>query len=612
MVALRTTWLVSILLSLTALSRASTDQSGVPLTDFEGITHQNHDIANDSRFLDEYTQEDLLVMRTLEISCVEKGILLFNWLAPEANFRYDPKDVTYHLFVTLGEGYDFTAMKLKDIKDEFEKKKTSHYFEIKGETEYIFKDIKPTNKMYSVLFVAEVGKVMSDIKKSTMDVLVHGIVPKSGNYTYASHVSFEADMKLEVTTSAEADAMKCKIFFKAKKGKLPMELLQIAVNTTVTGTTTDGTVLVRKVEKVKFKQKSVIVTAKLADSSEIFQKLKVDSLSLAGARNETDDGRYEVNIFDIRIENSYPIFDGLTFDTMFNLFSKIMWGFSINWHCNRACPCFGGCCFCVNTPNGVKDVYAILHAGFRAEAKFVFSKEWSRTWEKTIGLFSSSLRTLTVWVSVVPVVFTYKFNMDVELELVATASITAEMGAWIQGDLQMGLRQRGSGNSFDPVKTATFSHGTWTPQDTFKASYSLSADAGLHLYATVLVYHLVGGRVGVKPGVSFGTGGSVTSSGYTTDNFDLDLYLKMPLAFIVGNRDVWTGEYTLFTMSLLPSAKDVALNTSGLGWCEGDCDNDNECNTGFRCFQRSGSESLTSCQGNPTNAWDYCVPMFVF
>jgi len=601
----------SILLGLIALSRASTDISGDLLTDIKGVTPQNDVAVEDSRFLVKNT-EKILVMRALEITCVEKGAMMLNWVEPEANFSFDPKDVTYHLFAKPTEDYAFEASSLDELIEIFEQKKRWFYYEIKGQTEKNLEKLKATNKMYSVLVAAQVGDVLSDFAQS-MNAMVHSIVPKTGNYTYSHHVDFEADEKLEVTTNTYPDRMRAKITFEAiGDNKLPKKFMQIAVNTTVTGTASDGEVLVRKVEQVKFKKDAVIVTGRLSDASELLSRLQVDSVQLAGAVNETDNGRNEVRIFDITIESSTRIFDGLTFETLFNLFSRIRWGFSINWRCNRVCPCFGGCCFCINTPNGVRDVYAILIAGFRAEAKFVFFKEFEHTLERSFNLFSSSTRAVVVWAGIVPVIFTYSFSMDLELELVLKASIEATLGAWMEGNLEMGFRQRGSGSSFDPVKTATFDDGLWLPQDTFKATFSLDADAGLHLSATVLVYHLIGGRIGVKPGIAFSTGGEVTSSGLSTTHFDLDLYLKMPFAFVIAQRDVFDDEFTLFTLSLLPSARNIFDGATGLGWCQGDCDIDGDCNTGFRCFQRSGSEPLISCQGRPSNRWDYCVPMFIF
>ena len=44
-----------------------------------------------------------------------------------------------------------------------------------------------------------------------------------------------------------------------------------------------------------------------------------------------------------------------------------------------------------------------------------------------------------------------------------------------------------------------------------------------------------------------------------------------------------------------------------LGRCEGDCDSDDECDSGLVCFQRSDDEPVPRCNGNPRTGWDYCV-----
>jgi hypothetical protein len=45
----------------------------------------------------------------------------------------------------------------------------------------------------------------------------------------------------------------------------------------------------------------------------------------------------------------------------------------------------------------------------------------------------------------------------------------------------------------------------------------------------------------------------------------------------------------------------------GLNLCEGDCDNDAQCNSGFLCLQRNlSSPGPTQCIGTPRLDWDYC------
>jgi hypothetical protein len=45
-----------------------------------------------------------------------------------------------------------------------------------------------------------------------------------------------------------------------------------------------------------------------------------------------------------------------------------------------------------------------------------------------------------------------------------------------------------------------------------------------------------------------------------------------------------------------------------LGQCEGDCNSNNDCQTGLICKQRSGNSKVVGCAGNPIKNWDYCVP----
>jgi len=69
-------------------------------------------------------------------------------------------------------------------------------------------------------------------------------------------------------------------------------------------------------------------------------------------------------------------------------------------------------------------------------------------------------------------------------------------------------------------------------------------------------------------------------------------------------------KYDLYEMSELPRNKNMGNNdkTSGvfpLGECQGDCDNDDECQDGLICMQRSGDEPVPGCSGG-TTGWDYC------
>jgi hypothetical protein len=43
-----------------------------------------------------------------------------------------------------------------------------------------------------------------------------------------------------------------------------------------------------------------------------------------------------------------------------------------------------------------------------------------------------------------------------------------------------------------------------------------------------------------------------------------------------------------------------------LGKCQGDCDNDSECEQGLSCFQRDGTEDVPGCVGIDNSRTDYC------
>jgi len=57
-----------------------------------------------------------------------------------------------------------------------------------------------------------------------------------------------------------------------------------------------------------------------------------------------------------------------------------------------------------------------------------------------------------------------------------------------------------------------------------------------------------------------------------------------------------------------PALVDLGVEPSvTLGLCEGDCDNDSDCEAGLECFQRDGLETVPGCGGSGTSAYDYCI-----
>ena len=43
-----------------------------------------------------------------------------------------------------------------------------------------------------------------------------------------------------------------------------------------------------------------------------------------------------------------------------------------------------------------------------------------------------------------------------------------------------------------------------------------------------------------------------------------------------------------------------------LGFCEGDCDRDSQCQPGLKCFQRTGTQAVPGCSGEGLSGKDYC------
>jgi len=47
-------------------------------------------------------------------------------------------------------------------------------------------------------------------------------------------------------------------------------------------------------------------------------------------------------------------------------------------------------------------------------------------------------------------------------------------------------------------------------------------------------------------------------------------------------------------------------NAQNLEACIGECDNDGQCRSGLKCFQRTGYTPVPGCGGEGTKDWDYC------
>ena len=72
-----------------------------------------------------------------------------------------------------------------------------------------------------------------------------------------------------------------------------------------------------------------------------------------------------------------------------------------------------------------------------------------------------------------------------------------------------------------------------------------------------------------------------------------------------SNKILSLAEVQVF--SELP-IKDISLDpTIELGRCEGDCDSDNDCKSGLKCFHRDGDEAgPPECSGSMISKYDYC------
>ena len=60
------------------------------------------------------------------------------------------------------------------------------------------------------------------------------------------------------------------------------------------------------------------------------------------------------------------------------------------------------------------------------------------------------------------------------------------------------------------------------------------------------------------------------------------------------------------TGGLVPLGGTDDASATNLGACIGECDSDAQCATGLKCFQRTGFTSVPGCSGNGTADWDYC------
>ena len=73
-------------------------------------------------------------------------------------------------------------------------------------------------------------------------------------------------------------------------------------------------------------------------------------------------------------------------------------------------------------------------------------------------------------------------------------------------------------------------------------------------------------------------------------------------------RAVKGADYCIPKERFLKNISVRGRNNPKLGLCEGDCDKDTDCQSGLKCFQRSGYSTVPGCIGKGKRSWDYCVP----
>lgn len=54
------------------------------------------------------------------------------------------------------------------------------------------------------------------------------------------------------------------------------------------------------------------------------------------------------------------------------------------------------------------------------------------------------------------------------------------------------------------------------------------------------------------------------------------------------------------------AGNDLDEGEDRLTECQGDCDDDSECDVGLKCFQRVGLEDVPGCHGSGLSGKDYC------
>eukprot|EP00492_Amphilonche_elongata_P001940 TRINITY_DN2259_c0_g1_i1.p1 TRINITY_DN2259_c0_g1~~TRINITY_DN2259_c0_g1_i1.p1 ORF type:complete len:154 (+),score=24.49 TRINITY_DN2259_c0_g1_i1:158-619(+) len=81
----------------------------------------------------------------------------------------------------------------------------------------------------------------------------------------------------------------------------------------------------------------------------------------------------------------------------------------------------------------------------------------------------------------------------------------------------------------------------------------------------------------------------------------------MSFRFKTPSSSDWETDLSEMFLLTLEVLQDVAEDsTSILGLCQGDCDNDDQCEGDLKCFQREEGTPIPGCSGSANGAWDYC------
>jgi len=82
---------------------------------------------------------------------------------------------------------------------------------------------------------------------------------------------------------------------------------------------------------------------------------------------------------------------------------------------------------------------------------------------------------------------------------------------------------------------------------------------------------------------------------------------SMSFRFKTPSSSDWETDLSEIFLLTLEVLQDVAEDpTSILGLCQGDCDNDDQCEGDLKCFQREEGTPIPGCRGSANGAWDYC------